>query len=156
MPSGALGQSLDAELGRDVEQPARMLAEEMVVVGRIGVEIGLGALHRDLAQQAGPGELVQRVVDGRERHRHSARQGLLVQRLRRDVTVARRRIGAGPAPRAAAWVASPPPRKAWRPLPWFSLSAIYACPDATLHIGLTMSDNSGNIGRTYPSRNADP
>jgi len=49
-----LGQPLDAHrAGRDVQQLARVLAEEVIVVGRIGIEIGRGAFHRDLAQQAG-------------------------------------------------------------------------------------------------------
>ena len=110
MPSGASGSpSMRIDAGRDIQQPAGMLAEEMVVVRRVGVEIGLGAFHRDLAQEARLGELVQRIVDGGERHRHFLGQRLLVQRLGRDVTVAlgeeemrqRHALPRGPEPRAA-------------------------------------------------------
>ena len=55
MPSGASGSpSIRIEPVCDIRQLAGMLAEEMVVVRRIGVEIGLGAFDRDLAQQARP------------------------------------------------------------------------------------------------------
>lgn len=41
---------LDADAGgRHVHEPA-LLQEEMVVLGGIGVEIGLGAVHRELAK----------------------------------------------------------------------------------------------------------
>ena len=57
-------------------------------VGGVGVEIGLRAVDRDLAQQADLGELVQRVVDGRERHRHLGAARLLVEHLGGEVAVA--------------------------------------------------------------------
>src|SRR4029079_950306 len=89
-PLGRLRQTRDTHLaGLDVEQLAGILAEEMEVVRRIGVEIGLGAFDRDLAQQACFRELMQRVVDGRERDRHFMPQGLFVQQLRRDMAVTR-------------------------------------------------------------------
>src|SRR5579863_2629291 len=49
---------------RNIEQIVLVLDEEVMVLGIVGVEIGLGAVDRDLAQQADFGELVQRVVDG--------------------------------------------------------------------------------------------
>ena len=67
--------------------PSR-LDEEVIVVRRVGVEIGALAADRDLAQQAGPLELVQRVVDGRQRHALAGPHGLLVQHFRRHVPVA--------------------------------------------------------------------
>jgi hypothetical protein len=60
----------------------------MVVVRGIGVEIGLGALDRNFPQQAHLRELMQRVVDRGERHRHLAGDRLLMQDLCRDVAVA--------------------------------------------------------------------
>ena len=127
---GRLGQPLDADrAGRDVHQLAGMLAEEMVVVRRVGVEIGLGAFHRDLAQQARLGELVQRVVDRGERHRHFARQRLLVQRLRRDMAVAlgeqqmrqRHALPRGPKPAPRRSLATSPAGFGWQ---------FHACPKA--------------------------
>ena len=44
-------------------KPAFLGDEEMAVVRCIGVEVGLGAIDGQLAQQAGLRELVQRVVD---------------------------------------------------------------------------------------------
>ena len=38
---------------RHVHELALVLEEEMVVLGGVGVEIGLGAIHRELAQEAG-------------------------------------------------------------------------------------------------------
>src|SRR5690349_12946221 len=60
----------------------------MVVVGRVGIEVGALAADRDLAQQTRRLELVQRVVNGSKRHPLSRAYGLLVQQLRRYVAVA--------------------------------------------------------------------
>ena len=65
-----------------------MLAEEVIMVRGIGVEISPSALHRDLAQEASFRKLMKRVVHRGERHRHFTGQSLLVQRFRRNVTVA--------------------------------------------------------------------
>src|SRR6266545_1468182 len=73
---------------RNVEQRVLALDEEVMVLGIVGVEIGLGAVDRDLAQEAHVGELVQRVVDGRQRHRHLGLGGFLVEHLGGDVPVA--------------------------------------------------------------------
>ena len=56
-----------ASPGMSISVPSRF-EEVVVVVGRIGVEIGALAADRDLAQQPRPLELMQRVVDRRERH----------------------------------------------------------------------------------------
>ncbi len=72
----------------NIHEPLFALYEEMVVIGHVGVEIALGAVHRDLPQQADMAELVQRVVDGRERHRHAGALGFLEQSFRREVTIA--------------------------------------------------------------------
>ena len=77
----------DVEIGY-VDQRARFLDEEMVVRGRIGVEIGARAFDRDFAQQPGVGELVQRVVDRRQRHRQLGRPRLLEQHFGGQVAVA--------------------------------------------------------------------
>src|SRR5690606_21746920 len=50
----------------DVEDLVLAFDEEMMMVRRVGVEICLRALDGEDAQQAGLGELMQRVVDSRE------------------------------------------------------------------------------------------
>ena len=65
----------------DLIYPVFVLDVEMVMVVGIGIEIGSRALDCDLTQQASLGELVQRVVDGGERHWHLGRQGFRVQIL---------------------------------------------------------------------------
>ena len=73
---------------RNVDQRVLALDEEVVMLRRVGVEIGLRAVDRDLPQQPDIGELMQRVVDGRQRHRHLGVVGLLEQQLGGDVPVA--------------------------------------------------------------------
>jgi len=54
-------------LARNVEQPAGILEKEVMMVTDVGVEIGVAGIHHHLAQQPCLDELVQRIVDGRER-----------------------------------------------------------------------------------------
>ena len=69
VPGGARGKLADHHRSaRDVLQHPGRLAEEMVVVVDIGVEIGAAGFDHDFAQQAGGRELVQGVVDRRQRH----------------------------------------------------------------------------------------
>ena len=77
----------DLRIG-NVDQRVLALDEEMMMIRHVGVEIGLRAVDRDLAQQADIGELVQRVVDGRERDRDLGLGGLLVQHLGGEMPVA--------------------------------------------------------------------
>ena len=49
------------------------------MIDGVGVEIAARAFHRDRAQQSGRRELMQCVVDGRERHMHTRSQCLVVQ-----------------------------------------------------------------------------
>jgi len=65
-----------------------ILDEKVMVSGIVGVEVGLGRIHRDLTQQAEVGELVQRVVHRGERHRHFGASSFLVKHFRRYMTVA--------------------------------------------------------------------
>src|SRR5215470_8042576 len=54
-------QLADNRLGvRNVDERVLTLDEEVVVLGDVGVEIGLRAVHRDLTQQPDLGELMQR------------------------------------------------------------------------------------------------
>jgi hypothetical protein len=71
---------------RDVLQFAGGLAEEMVVIGRIGIEIRAARLDDDLVQEPGIGELMQGVVDRRERYRDPRRHRFAMQLLGSDVT----------------------------------------------------------------------
>jgi hypothetical protein len=60
-----------------------------MMVGRgIGIEIRLRSFDRHLAQQADLGELVQRVVDGGQRHRHLGAGRLFVKHFGGEVAVA--------------------------------------------------------------------
>ncbi len=86
---GRLGDAVDADrVAGDVHQFPVLLDEEMIVVRRVRVEICLAALYAELAQEAGLGELVQRVVDSGERHMLARGQRLGMKDLGRDVAVA--------------------------------------------------------------------
>ena len=74
--------------GGNVDEIVFVLDEEVVMLGIVGVEIGFRAFDGDLTEQADLGELVQRVVDGGERHRHLGVVGFLVQHFRRHMPVA--------------------------------------------------------------------
>jgi hypothetical protein len=69
-------------------QFAGRFTEEMMVVGRVGVEIRAPRLDDGLAQQPGFGELVQRIVNGRQGHRDPRDHGFPVQLFGSDVPVA--------------------------------------------------------------------
>ena len=89
MPSGGSGRLMTLTgAGGDVEDPVLAFDEEMVVIRGVGVEIGLRALDGEDAQQSRLGELMQRVVDGRQRYRHAGGERLLVQFLGRQMAVA--------------------------------------------------------------------
>jgi len=66
----------------NVDQLVVVLEIEMVVRRDVGVEIGLGAVDADLAQQARIGELIERVVDSGQRHRNLGERGFLVEHFR--------------------------------------------------------------------------
>ena len=51
---------------RNVDQFVVVFEIEVVMRGDVGIEIGLGAVDADLAQQARIGELIEGVVDGGE------------------------------------------------------------------------------------------
>src|SRR5205085_9345583 len=84
----ALGRKRDSsqrDLGiGDVDQRIFAFDKEMMMLGRIGVEKGLGAIDGQLAQQPDFGELVQRVVYGRERDGYLGLERLFVKPLGRD------------------------------------------------------------------------
>ena len=89
----------------------------------------LGAVDGDLAQQPGPLELMQRVVDGRQRHvlahrRPPPRAGSRPSRAGRHL-----RTAASPAPRADGSDAGPPAAAAAkRASPVISVSSMPDCP----------------------------
>ena len=64
-----------------------MLDEEMLVIVDVGVEIAPLRVDDDLPQKAGTRELMQGVVNGRQRNTRADLRGLFVQRLCRKVTV---------------------------------------------------------------------
>src|SRR5690348_785133 len=94
------GQAGEADaIAGDIDQLAGILKKEMVVVARIGIEIGAARIDHDFAQQSGADELVQRVVDGGERHRHGCGDRLTVQLLGADmpITLLEQQAGEGQA-----------------------------------------------------------
>ena len=69
----------------NVDQLVVVFEIEVVMRRHVGVEIGLGAVDADLAQQAGIGQLIERVVDGGERHRNLGQGGFLVEHFRGEM-----------------------------------------------------------------------
>src|SRR5271167_1976112 len=72
---------------RNILQLARRFAEEVVMIGRVGVEIRAAGLDDRLAQQPDLGKLVQGVVNRRERYWDPCGQRFAMQKLGGDVTV---------------------------------------------------------------------
>jgi hypothetical protein len=66
----------------DIDQLVIVLEIKVMMRRHVGVEIGLGAVDADLTQQAGIGELIERVVDGGQRYRDLGEGGLLVKHFR--------------------------------------------------------------------------
>jgi hypothetical protein len=75
-------------VARHVHHHVLAFDEEVVVLDGVGVEIGLAALQRELAQEPDFRELVQGVVDGGERDWDASARRLVEQHLGRDVPVA--------------------------------------------------------------------
>ena len=66
---GGIGQARNLDcIGGDIDDPLLVFDKEVMMVGRVGIEIGPGRVHGNLAQQTGLAELVQRIVDGGQRH----------------------------------------------------------------------------------------
>ncbi len=69
MPSGGAGSPSTVMASPEMSiQLAVRFEQEVVVVRGVGVEVGLRAFDRQLAQKTSSLELVQRIVDGRERY----------------------------------------------------------------------------------------
>ena len=89
MPSRKRGKrTLSGLHRRDIHQLVPIFDEEMMMLGNVGVEIGFRAVDRHLPQEADFGKLMQRVVNGRKRHRNPRPGRLLVKHFRRQVAVA--------------------------------------------------------------------
>ena len=84
-PRAHQASSRAPDAGREC-RPARGCSRDRSDDARhVGVEIGFGAVDADLAQQAGIGQLVERVVDGRERHRNLGQRRFLIEHFRSEV-----------------------------------------------------------------------
>jgi hypothetical protein len=82
-----LGQSVDPDITDEVDQLALAFDEEVMVIARVGVEIGGAGVDRHRAQKSGFGELMQGVINRRERHSEAGDIGLGVQIFRRNVAM---------------------------------------------------------------------
>ena len=72
---------------RNVDQFAAVDIEEMVVVGRVRVEIGTARLYDDFTQQPCVSELVESVIDRRQRYFDVSRHCVAVELLGGDMSV---------------------------------------------------------------------
>jgi hypothetical protein len=72
----------------DIDQNILPFEEEMVVIARIGIEIGLGPIDSHFAQKARFRELMERVVDGRQRYRDARLGGFFKEHFRRQMPIA--------------------------------------------------------------------
>ena len=72
----------------DIEQLVGPFHEEVAMLGGISIEIGFRALNSYLSQEPDFSELMQRIVDGRERHWNFGASGLLVKHFGSEVAVA--------------------------------------------------------------------
>jgi hypothetical protein len=73
---------------RDILQLAARLAEEVMMISGVGVEIGTAWFDDRLAQQSNLGKLMQRVVHGRERYWNPGGLRLAMQLFRSHVSIA--------------------------------------------------------------------
>ncbi|KAF0118232.1 MAG: hypothetical protein FD149_809 [Rhodospirillaceae bacterium] len=64
---GSLRHINDGDVFHDIFQTAIVFIEKVMMIGRVGIEIGTPGIHHDLAQQPNRGELMQGVVDGGKR-----------------------------------------------------------------------------------------
>src|SRR5215470_17453207 len=74
-------------VARNILQLTGRFAKEVMMIGSVGVEIRAARLDNDFTQQPAIGELMQRVVDGRERYPDARRHSFAMQLLRGDVAV---------------------------------------------------------------------
>jgi hypothetical protein len=59
-----------------------------MMLARVRIEVGAGGIDNDLAQETGGDELMQCVIDGRQRYLDVRCERLLMQSLRGDMPVA--------------------------------------------------------------------
>ena len=72
----------------NIDHAAFAFDEKVIVVRRIGIEIGLGAVYREFANETCALKLMQRIIHRRERNPLPGGGNFLVQHLRRDMAVA--------------------------------------------------------------------
>src|SRR6185369_17533463 len=72
----------------DIEHLILAFDKEVMMSGYVSVEIGLRTINRDLSQQSYFGELVQGVVDRRERYRDFRAGCLFVEHFGGEVPIA--------------------------------------------------------------------
>jgi len=74
-------------VARNILQLTGRFAKEVMMIGSVGVEIGASGLDDDFAQQPAIGELMHRVVDGREGYPDASRHSFAMQLLGGDMAV---------------------------------------------------------------------
>ena len=77
----------DQVVARNILQPTSCFAKEVMVIGGVGVEIRAAGLDDNFTQQSAIGELMQRVIDGRERYPDARRHSFAMQLLGGDMAV---------------------------------------------------------------------
>ena len=105
MPSGGSGRlPIVRAADRNIEHLIVALDKEMVMIRHIGVEIGLGAFDGENTDHAGFGKLVQRVVNGCQRHRDTGGHCFFMQLFDREVaiTLGKNQVGKQPCADASA------------------------------------------------------
>ena len=130
-------------MARDIFQASRLLIEEVVMLGGIGIEIGPSRIDHDLAQHTGRGELVERIVNRRQGNPYIVGDRLTVQLFRRNMAVAvsnsslakakRWRVGLNPATRKRS--------RAWLKGLWRIALILGGLPPGALHPGIFIPVN---------------
>ncbi len=88
-PIGRVGKRSDRDrIARNIHEGAGIFVKEVMVVGGIRIEIGATGIDHQLAQQSRVDELMECIIDRRQRDFYAGAQGLFVQEFGRDVPVA--------------------------------------------------------------------
>ncbi len=120
-PGGCLGKLAQNDRATwNVFEASNVLKIEMVVLGRVGIEIGLSRIDDYFVEQPNFYELMKCVVDGRQRDANARFDSLCMKRLGRHVTIGvseKKPCQREPLPGRAETYQFEPPQS--RGAPWF-------------------------------------